>query len=484
MGLISIGIRSDQITGEAAELREFIQAHISDPAEIEYIDIEYKDSSTVMGDLFSCNFFLSSEETKKNIFIAFRVYFEKNPLAILKTVLRHINKKEQWSESAMERICSNPEIEKELMPELLWFVSEYASQLQETELRRLVSFFPNNQAINEILMTAFLAENLNTSNYARNSITPKDLQRSIEKHWYPEHRNDDNFFYMNFPVLELWRLFMDGNQQGNGWKHYEARENGCINQLYQAWLYVRKSSNEPITPDYFKKIHALCALGIMQKSEDVGQFRKYCPSFGMSENSGTFLGYLEHIQCYNNLCALLEGSRFGFNAESRVETPILEITLKEIIQEYESSLLEHANNLLGMLHAIILFCKKLVLIHPFGDCNGRIFSNLLLNRELIRNGFTPALLDNPNRMDGYSINEFVSEIVRGMDAFERLTNEGLYKDMPATCELMKTQTYPILEIRNLIALPKGESQINQYHFFALSEDPINNSSYEFNRNNS
>ncbi|MDR3501610.1 MAG: Fic family protein [Legionella sp.] len=472
--VIVIGIRTGQITGEEAELREFIRAHSTDPTEIECInDPSSEYSSTLISELFSGDLSTRTEEAKNNILIAFRVFFEKNPLAIAKSTLRHVDGEERWSESAAQRICSSPEFQNKLMPELSRFIDVYAPDLQEVELRRLVSAFHESSTLRQMIIDAFISGNFNAPHCARNVIADKDLQPHIANHYHPAHKNDNEFFYRDFPTLELWRLFMDGNQQYDGWLRYEAREKGCINKLYQGWLYVRQTTYEPLTPAYFKNIHAICAQGIVL-GDMHGQFREYRPSFGLSTDSMTFLGYIEHIRHLNDLCSLqAQPLSSGFDAISRIETPELERTIKSIIQEYESKILNDSENPQAVLQAIIILCKKLVLIHPFNDCNGRVFSNLILNRELIRNGFSPTLLDNPNRMDGYSINEFMSELLRGMDNFQRLKNEGLYKDTPTTIELLKTQTYPIPEIWSLAAPSKAKSgsevALNQYAFFVEAD---------------
>ena len=71
-----------------------------------------------------------------------------------------------------------------------------------------------------------------------------------------------------------------------------------------------------------------------------GQFREYTPTFGMSTDSMTFLGYMGHIQYLNDLCSLKKHpSSSGFNATSRIETPEIERTITSLIQEYESRIL-------------------------------------------------------------------------------------------------------------------------------------------------
>ncbi len=55
--------------------------------------------------------------------------------------------------------------------------------------------------------------------------------------------------------------------------------------------------------------------------------------------------------------------------------------------------------------------------HPFLDGNARIFGNLLINRLLLLAGQSPAMIDNPNRIDGLSPDEFAAVIEVGQRTF-------------------------------------------------------------------
>ncbi|WP_173236291.1 hypothetical protein [Legionella antarctica] len=209
--------------------------------------------------------------------------------------------------------------------------------------------------------------------------------------------------------------------------------------------------------------------------KSAGEYREYGASFGVSTNSMSFLGYLEQMQTLNDLCSLKRHPRFGFDVESKISTDQLDVTIDGFIKEYESTIFAHPEDPHAILRSIILFCKKLVLIHPFSDCNGRLFCNLILNRELIRNGFSPTLLDNPNRIDGYSLNESIFELIRGMDSFQFLKKEGLFKDTIRTSKLMQTESYPIQDIWNLFEQSKNKTdgvsgRLDRYGIFVVPKE--------------
>ncbi|CAM3144347.1 ankyrin repeat-containing protein [Legionella steigerwaltii] len=460
--LIARGIHYEHISGEEAELREFILDHIADPTDIEAINQPDNDQGcTVIAELFGIlprSILEQSEENKRNILLAFRIFFEKNPLSLIKSIQQKTEHGDTvWTSSALEKIAEAPELLQEFIPELSLFISKYATKLSELELRRLVAAIHGNQVLMGLVMELYAAGQFNLPHFQRNTLSEEELAHSLKIYWHPEQKGNVAYFYQDFPELELWRLFMDGYQQEAGWSNYDAREKGCINQLYQAWLYTKNTMTEPLTPEYFKKIHSICAKGIIWNNTE-GMYRKYGASFALSTRTLTFLGYIEHLTQFNNLCTLERRGPLGFDAITSIETERLDTVIKEIIEEYESTVCTHAEKPEDLLYDIIIFCKKLELIHPFNDCNGRLFCNLLLNRELVRHGFSPTILDNPNMIEGFTIKEFMSEVIRGMNSFQRLKTDGLFNNGMKTIDLIKTQIYPIPDVWNRYQLSQSIPQ--------------------------
>lgn len=75
------------------------------------------------------------------------------------------------------------------------------------------------------------------------------------------------------------------------------------------------------------------------------------------------------------------------------------------------------------LLAIISFIQSCEQLHPFADGNGRTFCTLLLNHLLLRNGFPPAMLNDPNQFDGYSKLELLDAVIMGMENCMTLIKE-------------------------------------------------------------
>jgi len=164
----------------------------------------------------------------------------------------------------------------------------------------------------------------------------------------------------------------------------------------------------------------------------------------------TVAGYVElqTSPLFKDLCSL-EKNFYLFQVNSKIKTSDLEETISVLIKQYEENCSSQAENPQAILEAIVIFCRQMVLIHPFSDCNGRIFCNVFLNRELIKHGFSPAFLQNPNCIDGHSIKESVSELIRGMDSFQKIKHEPVFNS-GRTTDFLQTQQYPIHKILLLI----------------------------------
>lgn len=468
IGSIVWGINTGNIKGDEGDLKDLILSSLADPAEVERLD-SYGDGS-IMSELLRV-YSDRTPEVKKNIVYAFRVLFEKNPMSIISSYLvEDRSGAKVWTPSAIERIGDFKLLDT-FLPELLAFISQNAAMCSETQLRTFVSGIHGHAALTNELMKAFSPENIDLSRFERNHMHADELKSAIRKHWHSDHRGDFDFFYGDFPTLEVWRLLMDGSQQQQGWGHYEAREKGCINQLYQAFHFVKGTTSKPLTPEYFKAIHKICSETIIWQWETKsGVYRNNRTQFGVSTNSMSFLGYLDHIQQFQTIGSLIKHSGLSFNVVSLIETANLDETIADYIREYETAVAAELENPEAILRALILLCKKLVIIHPFSDCNGRLFCNLILNRELVRHGFSPTLLDDPNRIDGYTLSESLYELIKGMNSFQELKATGHFKDAIDTNELIKSQPYPIPEISKLLELSKSLAAARgQFGLFRLPQ---------------
>ncbi|MCF6766565.1 Fic family protein [Thiotrichales bacterium 19S3-7] len=105
----------------------------------------------------------------------------------------------------------------------------------------------------------------------------------------------------------------------------------------------------------------------------------------------------------------------------------LDDDIQDILNHYntqiQKSLAKHEK-----LELICKTAQRLERRHPFTDGNGRTFSMILLNTLLEQSGFHFALQADPNRIDGLSLNQLVSEIEYSMKKTEIF--ENLYSKNP------------------------------------------------------
>ena len=135
------------------------------------------------------------------------------------------------------------------------------------------------------------------------------------------------------------------------------------------------------------------------------------------------------IELYKNIKSDQISYMLWFNKIELPPAPSNDITIKvnSIIEKYNDRI-ARATTPKKKLYCIIRLCSDLERAHPFDDANCRTICIFLLNRELMRNDFSPVILEDPNRFDGYSKRELFNEIIMGMRTF-RLVKDGLTDEL-------------------------------------------------------
>ncbi len=100
----------------------------------------------------------------------------------------------------------------------------------------------------------------------------------------------------------------------------------------------------------------------------------------------------------------------------------LENEMANLLENYNKSI-QSAKTPLDTLLAIIKYAQFCEQLHPFIDGNCRTFGMLMLNHLLMRNGFPPAILENPNRLDAFSEKQLLVEVINGMQNTLKLIKE-------------------------------------------------------------
>ncbi len=272
----------------------------------------------------------------------------------------------------------------------------------------------------------------------------KDIQEQILAHHATKSAGDFDYHYGNIMREDRFRLFVDVNLQRKpsegGFRGYESREPGSLDALENALGLIRESHSETLNADYIKQIHQLCAQAIppimtyvpcgwssyyKKASIEPGCFKpSKFGSITMDLSTITPAG-LETMMMNTKAYAYsyLGGSQL-FRIHLGYPDGGYEQKVEQIIEQYHAAIDEATP--LEVFRAILVMVQSLEQLHPFKDGNLRTFT-MLMNRELVNHGFTPSLMDDPNRIDGHSIEELMVEVLKGMNNFIALKENGFIK---------------------------------------------------------
>lgn len=290
-----------------------------------------------------------------------------------------------------------------------------------------------------------------------------------------------------FPTSELWRLGMEVTRQNEGPEAFhrgDRPEPGYMLGIQNAYAYIMGNIEVPLNANMLATIHDLCVQNIsedyIEKNEtsfrddstagysveliEMDPRRGYFSKQGFIElfnkikqqektNDGKVRFFLEMGQgrdppeeveitadpeeIYNKLVHNEDVAVYFY---SRREKPFyLKARVQQYIDDFYLDIAKATTNE-QKLDRIILLVKDLEQLHPFPDANGRTISMIALNKLLIDYGFSPVMLDNPNRIDGMSTHlsgvpsELRQEILTGMKNFNDYTLSNLrlfLKELPA-----------------------------------------------------
>ena len=309
-------------------------------------------------------------------------------------------------------------------------ITEYDKELLQILLAN-TSKLPNSKVIFNCLLRYELDAIMPLIEFYKNNVSPVKPQ-PIDDFFHEQSTYEQHFD--TFPRSEIWRMFIDAEKQRkeNGWLDFEAREPGYIQAMLTGWDVMVESLNEPVSISLIKKLHAAC-------SNNVNDLNDGCipGSFRDNQNSGVGLEYGENA----SVDGILEIMQFDLEThyainkrDSRLDVPkesLENLTnyVEKIVAKYNYEISQPLSAE-SKLKTIIELIVSLERTHPFVDANTRTFSMLLLNKELLRNGFSPTILNNPNRFAGLSRAELYNEVVNGMTYFQQVklgntTNLGI-----------------------------------------------------------
>ena len=264
------------------------------------------------------------------------------------------------------------------------------------------------------------------------------------------------------PPDEQWRLFIDGYRQNEGKMAFDVREPGYMAGMERAFEEMKSSIDEPLSAELLIELHKQALTNVDNTdNESLESFRDGSPGdFGLVSNQDaeepqkgniSLRGLTEFMASGALDETVVRRKKSGeyenvpkFEIESggrdvlRTNTPeqihdlvkrggtrfyvaresaeSINVGVNQILKNYHNDITQ-AKSPDDKLNAIVKMVSTLERGHIFTDGNARTMVMLTLNRELVKNGFTPVILENPNRFDLFSCDELKGEISKGMQTF-------------------------------------------------------------------
>lgn len=262
----------------------------------------------------------------------------------------------------------------------------------------------------------------------------------------------------NFPELEYWRLFVDGNKQTNplekGWSGYEKREKGCIQNMYDAFVKARENlETEKLSYEMTHTIHQVATRHLpdqgIRKSTTVNLIKALDALSYHGFLETTQLPYTEWYQLSPIPNSFITEYQAIFGMKYTSKEKIIE-KVSEIIQDYHNNFDASGNDRTKQLQCIIKLVSDYARFHPYCDGNNRT-AVCILNRELQKHGFPLSILNNPNELEGHSQDELFNKVYQGMQNFLKIKAGESYPGSKTTDTLIEENgTQPPIELKSTV----------------------------------
>lgn len=273
-------------------------------------------------------------------------------------------------------------------------------------------------------------------------------------------------YLKNFDKSQFWRFFVDGRFQKkyNGWVGYEAGERGSVQALLNGFSFMLDNFDISggLRATYLRELHKVCMLSVETTNlkSSPGDIRYLNSGMPFFAKSTTYEHLVEVFEMRRgDSTAIFNSAKWGKSADELDVDEIYQVMLKEgkinyrnwypnitkkqqeaiegklslhefyeakhavqmmmvakmedIVDRYNKNI-KKASTDEEKLQVIALVPRELELLHPFPDGNSRTFSCVTLTHLLTYNGFSPALLENPNLDNEVSLSQWIEEVKKGM----------------------------------------------------------------------
>ncbi len=233
-------------------------------------------------------------------------------------------------------------------------------------------------------------------------------------------------YYLRYPITDIWRLFCDSCYQNRqlGWHHFEEREPGYILAMTKALFWMRKTINTPLSIELIQCAHRVATQNVkgMLANSGAGLFRgandHLAYDIGVSISLRDLIHSLRDSKRFSEFKLTLTNKNYMRYDLIAIESTQIANKTQNILNQYKQNIV-NAKNANNYLLAIATMICRLEKLHPFVDGNTRTFSMLLLNRELIRHGFSPCMLSDANVSSVCCPERLTNEIASGMLVFQQ-----------------------------------------------------------------
>jgi len=236
-----------------------------------------------------------------------------------------------------------------------------------------------------------------------------------------------------FPLANGYKLVMNGEHHDGG-SHCYDNERGYMAGMMRGMNLMLATLNEPLSADLYERLHDTAVSGV-HKENRMGDESLFVQGyrnnigveFGLTSTNSSPYGHAEFDQSLKandpEGWITLEPRDNGYtyliaNAKTADECRQKAAEIIESYHEEMRGLQEGDED--GILRGIAKCCQDLDQHHLFSDGNIRTATFLTMNKLLLQNGLSPALLYDPNVFDMKSIGQIAQHIRNGQAAYRAL----------------------------------------------------------------
>jgi hypothetical protein len=260
--------------------------------------------------------------------------------------------------------------------------------------------------------------------------------------------------FREFPGGQAWRMVLDGHLQASRGEYGFENEHGYMAGMLNGLSLMLADAREgrALDADSYERLHDTCVRGVYSNPTIIPEMPEQGRlKTGYRTNDGTNVGVSYALKPVDPGDPLRRGNitvagreqlersiaeqgrnpwfrldlRTRADAQDKVWSDVRSAEqcrgrVNDIFTSYRAEL-ARAGSDDDRLRAIARCCQALDQSHVFEDGNIRTVSFLVMNRLLIDNGMSPAILREPNMFDGYALDELVAEMREGQAQFGRVS---------------------------------------------------------------